>query len=206
MNPKSTSNQSSKPCTVLQYPSKKKKNSAAVPIKKKNTLTFYYTYIYIYDIQNVFNISPYIHTPIISSKYIQNLCDTFIDSLMHLKCRFFSLKSQSSSRFLGPFCQVSLNRDRNTKHAAKHCNALQRTATRGNTLQHTTTHCNTVYHWGLPLPTTHCNKAHCLFRNTLQHTTTRCNTLQQCTLPFSQYNAYTNGSCHRYVCLTTQLV
>jgi len=39
VNPKSTSNQSSKPCTVLQYPSKQKKKvySAAVPIKKMNT-------------------------------------------------------------------------------------------------------------------------------------------------------------------------
>jgi len=134
VNPRSTSNQSSKPCTVLQYPSRKAPHCPTVTSL------------------SLFQLPPPLldsHAPSISLS-----CPHEKAKLHHVlrwnTSRFLSSKSptkktglffkrdfafQRAYESLPPHCTEQGQR------GTSHCNTLQHAATRCNTLQHTATHC-----------------------------------------------------------------
>jgi len=132
VNPKSTSNQSSKPCTVLQYPSRRGREEWAESAR----------------VLGINKALPAAHCNIIYKSAAH--CTTLIHSATHrntlqhtaLAHRQASQKSQTedyrTNQHVATCCTT-------LRHTAPHCNTLQHAATHCTALQHTTLQCNTLH-------------------------------------------------------------
>ena len=147
VNPKSTSNQSSKPCTVLQYPSKKEwvishrwQECVAVCCSVLQCVAVWCSVMqcvsYHIDDKNVE-----------TTEYVKHT-STHWNTLQHTAMRCNTLQHTSNSvthvKESCHMCDKKVETTEGVHDIAAHCSTLQHTATHCNTLQHTATHCNTL--------------------------------------------------------------